>query len=322
MAKRKTKIAVLMGGPSSEHEVSLKTGENVLSYLNSDKFEGIKVRIGKNGKWMLGNRIFEPKTILQKVDIVFNALHGKFGEDGHVQSICEFYGKPYTGSGVLASALAMNKAKSRQLFKAVGLSTPKSILLKKGGEHQTTVNFFVNKVASCPVVAKPNNGGSSVGVSIVNESSSLSNALEVAFVFDDEALLEEYIPGMEVTASVVEGYRNKEYYVLPPTHILPAEIYGFFSYDAKYLPGASREVTPAPLPKKLTDKIKETALKAHMVLGCRGYSRTDMILKGETVYVLELNTLPGMTETSLLPQQARAAGITFPKLLDILLARA
>jgi D-alanine--D-alanine ligase len=317
--KKIKKVAVLMGGPSSEHEVSLNTGENVLKYLNVNKFEGIKVKINKNGKWTLKNKIVDPKTALEKIDIVFNALHGEFGEDGRVQALLEFYKKPYTGSGILSSALAINKAKSRQLFRSVGLSTPRSILIRKGEGYQTTLNFFITRITNFPVVVKPNSRGSSVGVSIVSERQHLIDAIDAAFGYDDEVLLEEYIQGMEITVSVLDGYKKKKYFALPPTHILPAEFYGFFSYDAKYLPGASREITPAPLTGDLMDRAQDAALKAHNILGCKGYSRTDMMIKDNIIYVLELNTLPGLTNTSLLPQQAQVAGLGFSKLLDLIL---
>ncbi len=317
--ENKIKVAVLVGGPSSEHEVSLKTGDNVLKNLNPDKYEGIKVRIGKDGKWMIGKRIFDPKIILSKADIVFNALHGEFGEDGTVQALLEFYKKPYTGSGILASALAINKARSRQLFKLAGLNSPRSILLKKREEYQTTLNFFINRITSFPVVVKPNSRGSSIGISIVGDQEYLDDAINAAFKYDDEVLLEEYIQGTEIAVSVLDKYRKKKHFALSPTHILPAEVYGFFSYDAKYLPGASREITPAPISHNLTTSAKEAALKAHVALGCQGYSRTDMIIKDKIIYVLELNTLPGLTDTSLLPQQAQSSGLSFSKLLDLLL---
>lgn len=319
MVRNKLKVAVLMGGPSSEYEISLKTGENVLKNLDPDKYNVTKVRIDKNGKWMIGNRIYDPKTILGKVDVAFNALHGEFGEDGIVQGLLEFYKTPYTGSDLLSSALAINKARSRQLFKLTGLNSPRSILLKKNGEYQTTVNFFINRITSFPIVVKPNGRGSSLGVSIIGDQEHLEDAIKAAFDFDDEVLLEEYIKGEEIAVSVLDGYRKKKHFALPPTHILPSEVFGFFSYDAKYLPGASREITPASLSRNLTNKVREAALKAHAALGCRGYSRTDMIVKDNIVYVLETNTLPGLTDTSLLPQQAEAAGLSFSKLLDLIL---
>ncbi len=316
---KKIKVAVLMGGPSSEHEISLKTGENVLINLDQEKYEGIKVKINKNGKWALGKRILDPKTILGRVDVVFNALHGEFGEDGQVQALLEFYKKPYTGSGLLASALAINKARSRQLFKLAGLSTPRSILLKRREEYQTTLNFFVTRITNFPVVVKPNSRGSSIGISIVGDQEHLEDAIKAAFDYDDEVLLEEYIQGIELTVSVLDGYRKKKHFSLSPTQIFPSEVYGFFSYDAKYLAGASREITPAPLSRKLMIKVREAALKTHTALGCKGYSRTDMLVKDNIVYVLELNTLPGLTDTSLLPQQAQASGLSFTKLLDVIL---
>lgn len=319
MADQRMKIAVLMGGPSSEHEVSLKTGENVIEALDKKKYDVVKVRIDKNGQWMSGRKRLEPKTVLNEIELVFNALHGEFGEDGKIQAILEFYKKPYTGSGILASALAMNKIKSRELFKFAGLNVPKSILIKKNEVYNTVLNFFTTKISNFPVVIKPNSRGSSVGISIVYDSSHLDEAINEAFKYDSEVIVEEFIKGDEITSSLLENYKREKYFVLPATQVIPAEMYGFFSYDAKYLPGATREITPAALNEELEEKVKEVTLKAHKALNCSGYSRTDMIIRENKIYVLELNSLPGMTETSLLPQQANAVGLTFTRLLDIII---
>lgn len=315
---KKLKIGVLMGGPSSEHEVSLATGQNILENLDKTKYEPVVVKISKASKWFLSGKPTSQGDALTGCDVVFNALHGTFGEDGKVQGILEHAGIKYTGSGIAGSAIAMDKFHSRELFKLAGLNTPKTLKLKKGENYMARVSFFVNKIVKLPVVIKPCSNGSSVGVQIVDDLSKLEKAVVAAFKLDKFVLVEEFIRGRELTCGVLENFGNESIAALPVTEIIPVKNHKFFNYEAKYKAGHSNEITPAPIDEVLTRKVQDIAIRAHQVLGCSGYSRTDMILKNGngTIYILETNTLPGLTKNSLLPKAAQTAGLTFSQLLD------
>lgn len=290
-----------MGGMSSEHEISLSTGENVIKYLDKKKYNVRPLVISKKGEWFVGGK----KTIdeaLKGIEVVFNALHGEYGEDGRIQGLLDCFGVKYTGSGVLASALGMDKVKSYELFKLHGFNVPK----------ETTVG---------KVVVKPSCLGSSVGISIVDNEKDLKKAINKAKQVCDEVIVEEYIDGIEVTCGVLDNFNGQKHFALPVTEIIPPDGH-FFDYQVKY-DGSTQEITPARISKSLTRKIQEQAIKAHQILGCRGYSRADFILKNnKTPYILEVNTLPGLTSESLLPKAAKAAGIEFSELLDIIIKNA
>ncbi len=312
------RVAVLMGGPSSEREVSLGTGKNVMENLDKAKYEPIAVKISKTGKWFLGGKLTSQSEALRGHDVVFNALHGTFGEDGKVQGILEHAGIKYTGSGIAGSAIAMDKFHSREIFKLAGLNTPRTMKLKRGENYMAHLKFFINKVVKLPVVVKPCSNGSSVGVQIIEDMTKLDKAVAEAFKMDKFVLIEEFIRGRELTCGVLENFNGQPVTALPVTEIIPVKNHKFFNYDAKYKTGHSNEITPAPLDDVLTKKAQDIAIRAHQVLGCGGYSRTDMILKNGngTIYVLETNTLPGLTNNSLLPKSAQAVGLTLGQLLD------
>lgn len=307
-----------MGGPSSEYDVSLATGENVFKNLDSRFFEPVKIKILRDGKVWMSGRWAKLEKAVKSVDLCFLATHGEFGEDGRLQAILESYGVPYTGSGVLASALAMNKAKSRQFFSVNGLKTPKTLIVKEGEYFQSQLKFFVNKLVKMPVVVKPCSRGSSVGVSVVRRRNMLNRAIQNGFKYDPEVLIEEYIPGREFTCGVVERKVNgaTEIAVLPVTEIIPNQEYKFFNYEAKYKTGASQEITPAEIPDHLAKEIKEAAVRAHTVLGCKDYSRSDFLVKKGKIHILELNTLPGLTENSLVPKAIKIAGWSIKRFLS------
>ncbi len=313
-----------MGGPSSEYEVSMATGQNVLDNLDKIKYEPVAIRISKENEWFVNGRKRTEAEAVRECNLVFNALHGKFGEDGQAQALLEYYGAKYTGSGIAASALAMDKLKSRELFKLSGLETPKTLKIRKGDNYQATLNVFVNKVVNFPVVVKPCSNGSSVGVRIAANKKQLEEAVKEAFRFDKKVLVEEFIAGTEVTCGVLENFNGQTETALPVSEIVPKHGHKFFDYNAKYKFGHSDEITPARLDEETTKNVQDAALKAHRILGCRTYSRTDMIIKkgakGQHIYVLETNTLPGLTTNSLLPKAALTAGLTFPQLLDIIIS--
>jgi len=312
MSEQGIRVVVLCGGVSPEHEVSLATGRTVASALDRATYDVQTVTIARDGHSMAW------LESVRAANIVFIALHGAGGEDGTIQGLLETMRIPYTGSGVLASALAMDKARSGQLLAANGLHVPRFSAIERSVpfsfSHENEKGFRAAADAvGFPCVVKPSNCGSSVGVSIVRLVSELDAAGERAFAHSDIALVQEYIAGREVTCAVLD---DGEPVALPPTEIVPKSA-TFFDYDAKYTPGASEEITPPRLPSEVIAEIQRTAVRAHGILDCSGVSRTDMIIADDgRLFVLETNTIPGMTETSLLPQAAAAAGIPFSALLD------
>ena len=310
---KKIRVGVLMGGPSAEHEVSLNSGAQVLKNLDRKKYWPIPVKISKAGKWFLDGQPAHYLDVLKKIDLAFLALHGEFGEDGTLQGLMDFHKVRYTGSGMAASALAMDKLKSRELFHLAGLVTPKSVLISPEGVHYDTIMYHSG--LKFPGMIKPRSRGSSVGMMPAKNKKELAVAIRLARKFDKDVLIEEYIRGTEVTCGVLEYFNGQKYFALPLTEIIPVK-QKFFDYKAKYTPGASQEITPARISAKETKIVQEASIKAHRLLGCAGYSRADFILQNGKAYLLEINTLPGMTSTSLLPQGAAAAGLTFSLLLD------
>ncbi|OGN29695.1 MAG: hypothetical protein A3A33_04350 [Candidatus Yanofskybacteria bacterium RIFCSPLOWO2_01_FULL_49_25] len=331
MAKKLT-VAVLMGGRSSEHEVSLKTGGEILKHLDKGKYNGIPIVLDKDEE-LIWEKIKTPSP-----DLVFIALHGKWGEDGTIQGLLELAGIPYTGSGVLASALAMDKIRSMDLFQFHGFSVPEYISFT---EHEfkdklSDITRAIEQSLGLPCVVKPSDGGSSVGVSIVQEMKDLPVALATAFEFGETVVIQQFIRGEEATCGVLDLPAQAGTSVgpqaLPPVHIVPlsqetaiiSSSMNFFSYEAKYMPGGSDEIVPSDFEPEVIAELEQIALKAHDILGCSGYSRTDMMIResdGE-IFVLETNTLPGLTEASLFPKESKAAGISFPQLLDIIIQNA
>ncbi len=312
MSEQRIKVAVLMGGPSSEHEVSLKTGQNVIKNLDSEKYEAEPIIIEKNGEWPVPINILKDKT-----DVAFIAMHGEYGEDGGVQSFLDSLPVFYTGSNALVSALGMNKFISSRHFEDYGLKTPNSILLSKW-EWRMNPNLAIKKIfwnLEKPWVIKPNRGGSSVGVKIVNNTEDLVVGLQNGFMSAKDIIIQNFIKGREVTCAVLDHGFERSAYPLMPTEIVPLKN-NFFDYVSKYDPKGSLEITPARFSEPWLQTIRRTAVHAHNVLGCRGMSSTDMILGDDgNLYVLEINTIPGLTEASLLPKSAAHQGISFPNLL-------
>lgn len=298
----KLRIALLLGGFSAEREISIKTGKMIAKNLDKKKYQVF---------------LFDPaKDLLKlvnslkkkKIDVVFPALHGTYGEDGTIQGMLELFKIPYVFSGVLASALAMDKDMAKNFFKKEKIPMPKHFIFTKNS------HISLKKI-KFPCVVKPLLQGSSVGVTIVTAPSQLKKALKYALEFGPKTMIEDFIEGREITAAVLGNSNPK---ALPLIEIKP-KVSHFFDYKAKYEVGGSEEICPAQINPVLTKKIQELAIKAHKVLGCRGVSRTDLILHSSQPFVLEINTIPGMTKTSLVPQAAAEAGIDFPELLDRLI---
>jgi len=301
----KKTIALIFGGISSEREVSLNSGKQVYEALDKDKYNILK---------------YDPKTDIPRlvtdadgIDCALIILHGPYGEDGTVQGLLDLLDIPYQGAGVLGSAVAMNKLLSKHLYERAGLTVPPYALVRRG--EPVDVDQIVTDLG-LPLVVKPVETGSSVGMSIVRADSSLAAAVEKALEFGATAMIEAYVTGTEITCGVLG---NQELEALPLIEIIPGENHEFFDYEAKYQPGATREICPAPIDARLTQKAQACAIAAHKALYCQGYSRTDMILKDDECFILETNTIPGMTATSLYPQSAQAAGISFGQLLDRLI---
>lgn len=297
---KKIKVTVLMGGKSAEHEVSLASGKEVLKHLSPQKYEAFQVLIDKQGQgWQT--------LVQQKPDVVFLALHGPFGEDGTIQGLLEFLGLPYTGSKVLASALGMDKILSRKIWQQAKIEVvPSFVLYENNPQHK-----FLKKWPY-PFVVKPYAQGSSVGVSVVHKKEELGKALNSAFSYGKKVVVEKYIRGMEITCGVIG---SKKPLALPLVEIIPK--HEFFDYACKYTPGMSEEIVPARIDKKTTRKIQQMAVKAYKILGCQGFARIDGFFgNNDKIYLSEVNTVPGLTANSLLPKEAKAAGISFPQLLD------
>ncbi len=315
-AKKKKKVAVLTGGPSPEHEVSLKTGQNVIANLNPEKYEVREIRISKTGEWPV-----EPAELKKDFHLAFIAMHGPYGEDGTVQRILDNVGLPYTGSSAMASALGMNKWLSLRLFQDAGLLIPLTVHFSRQTwlAEREGISKRIKSYLSKPWVIKPNASGSSLGVKIIREAGDLNSALEFAFRDFKEIIIQEFISGRELTCGVIDAGVPSSAFALPPTEIVPVGG-AFFDYKAKYEPAAAMEITPARLPDSFIQAVKRTALLAHKIIGCRGFSRSDFILnpKGR-LYILEINTIPGLTENSLLPKAANVMNISFPKLLEIII---
>lgn len=342
-------IWVLCGGPSTEFEVSVSSGRCVCQAINAVDRRITPVIVSRRGGWIISDRVLRDnenrnwladffgdtaagsfneaevslpaalqRMLDEKVDCVFLAFHGQYGEDGAIQGLLQTAGVPYIGSGILASALAFNKAASLDIFAEAGLAVAKNVLATRRDPYPAALSNL-----RFPVFTKPVSGGSSVGVSLVKTANALEAGILHALEHDERALIEEKIEGVEVSCGVVDFIEDGQVVsrAMPPTLISPTEA-EFFDYEAKYTPGKSTDITPAPLPPELIERLQATALLAHKALFCEGMSRTDMIVRPEADAVptmLETQTIPGLTPTSLIPQQCAAAGISFAQFIDILI---
>lgn len=296
------KIGVLMGGMSAEREVSLKSGAAVHKALLALGYDAVDIDVDRDIAQVLTR---------EWIDVAFICLHGRYGEDGTIQGLLELTGIPYTGSGVLASALAMHKVFAKLVFSGHDiLVAPYRVLRRSEKLDVASLGF------GFPLVVKPSQEGSSVGVSIVREDSELDQALELAFHYDAEILVEQYIKGREIQIGILQDQAIGAIEVVPKKE--------FYDFEAKYTAGMAEHICPVDLPQELYRTALETGLAAHRALGCNGYSRVDLLVtEAGECYVLEVNTLPGMTELSLLPELAqKEAGIGFEELVERILLTA
>lgn len=326
----RTRVGVLRGGPSREFEVSLNTGKEVINNLSEEKFDVGDVLIDRDGTWYVGGLPLEIEKIERKFDVLFNALHGTYGEDGGLQRVLDKISVPYTGSRKMGAALSANKLKSKEIYQRAGFKTPAFIEVQKVGDEivirrdGNTEKYYLMDLKPVsrdlfntfpqPSVLKPVFGGSSINVRVVWGADELERELRGIFEKENHILIEERILGKEITSGVVDRFRNEEIYMLPPVEIVPKS--SFFDYDSKYS-GESQEICPARLEANLKDEVKQRAKDAHRLLGLRHYSRSDFIVtKKGSVYALETNSLPGLTKESLLPKSLESVGFSLPDFLE------
>jgi D-alanine-D-alanine ligase len=302
--KKSLKIGVISGGISSEREISLLTGKNIYQSLLESGYNALFIDLMDD---------FYSK--LKEINLAFLAVHGRYGEDGTAQGLLELMKIPYTGSGVLASAIAINKVMSKKILIYENIPTPEYIELNSAsGEGLKEMVSVIEKKFDYPIIVKPNSEGSTIGVNIVQKKDQLKHAVKEAIKYDNKILVEEYIKGRELTVSII----GREPVALPIIEIKPKS--GFYDYKSKYTKNMTQYIVPAELDKKVANRVSEMALKCHRVLECSGISRVDFILDDTgNAYVFELNTMPGMTATSLVPKAAKAAGIDFALLVEIIL---
>lgn len=313
-----------MGGMSSEHEVSLKSGAGVLHALEGSCYEALPVTITRNGLWAFpGETPLEiyaaiPRLKELAIDCVFIALHGAFGEDGRIQALLDLLGLPYTGSGCAASALAMDKVRCKAVVEAEGIRVAPHIAFGRitWTEDRDAVLEKVADDLGYPCVLKPACQGSSVGVFIAQDEAALIQDVEKILDLDNCVLIEQYLTGVEVTCAVLDAEPGQQTRALPVTEIRPKSA-AFFDYEAKYTPGASLEVTPAEIDADQTEEVQAAAVHVHHLVGCKGWSRSDFIIDAEGPVWIEVNTVPGLTPTSLFPQACAADGISYEQMVGL-----
>jgi D-alanine-D-alanine ligase len=302
-------VAVLMGGFSAERDVSLVSGKACADALRQAGYRVQEIDVKRDLRHLLDSLM---PAHGEKPEVVFNALHGRFGEDGCVQGVLEIAGLPYTHSGVMASAIAMDKEMAKRVFESAGLRMPEGMIVHRSA-------FASGHPMKQPYVVKPIAEGSSVGVIIVREGANIAAPDMSGWAFGDQVMVERYIPGRELTVAVM-GDKPLAVTELRPTR-------GFYDYDAKYTDGITDHVVPAQISEAVTSEAKRVALEAHRLLGCRGVSRCDFRYDDsrpgiEGLYLLEINTQPGMTPLSLVPEQAKHSGISFPELVSWMVEQA
>lgn len=326
MVGAKPKVALLVGGTSPEREVSKMSGEGIYKALLSLQYQTVLVdpAYGTNqpsqAEFFFSAEDYSEisnsncvkainSELFDDVDVVFSALHGKWAEDGTMQSLLELRGLKYTGSKVLASALAMDKALSKTIFKSAGVNTAKWLVITDQNKNYENLCKQILSEIGLPCVIKSNDQGSTFGLTIVDKENKIEEALQLALKFSDKALVEEYIAGREITVAILEGKS------LPVLEIIPKD--GFYDYERKYTPGMCEYIVPTDIPDEVFKTIQEQALIAFNSLNCESYGRVDFRLKeNNEPFCLEVNTLPGMTSTSLVPKMAKAVGISFEEIIE------
>ena len=324
MSMQKKRIAVLMGGMSSEHDVSMASGAKVAESLDRAHYDVIPVPISRDGLWRFPDAdpvdIFDaiPQLKRLRVDCVFIALHGAFGEDGRLQGLLDLLDLPYTSSGCAASALAIDKLRSKAIARDAGIRVAKHIEINRPAweAQPDCVADTIRAEIGFPCVAKSPCQGSSVGMAICQDADAFRRDIPGVFAYGDTVMVEEYVAGTEVTCAVLDVDPTPGPRALPVTEIRPVTS-AFFDYHAKYTPGATNEITPAEIAPELAAQVQEFAVRAHKAIGCNIWSRSDMIIDASGPVWIEINTVPGLTPTSLYPQACAAVGIPYAEMLGI-----
>lgn len=326
MCTIKKRIAVLMGGISLEHEVSLLSGQGVIDALLVSGYEPIAICLQKDGLWRFSDdapiTVQEAISQLAQIDpaCIFIALHGPNGEDGRIQGLFDCLGFPYTGSGCAASALSMDKIRAKAIVNDFKVKTAHHLVISHEEwlcDYKSVVNR-VEEETGLPAVIKAPSQGSSFGMAIPHNNHDFIRNMNEIIGLENVVMVEQYIEGIEVTCSILDISTQDKPQALPVTEIRPATS-PYFDYFAKYTPGASQEITPASIGEHLTCTVQQAAIAAHTALGCSGWSRSDFIINDDGPVWLEVNTVPGLTKTSLFPQAANAAGISYDKLITLLI---
>lgn len=308
-------ILVVRGGPSEEHEVSMKTGAALLRSLENGTHTLRDVIISRGGQWILDGRIVDPEHIVVSADVVLLGLHGEYGEDGKIQQILERHAVSYTGSDSFSSAVAMHKGLTKERLAHANIKCAPHIVIRREDVRSVSdVVDGVTRMFSGPYVVKPAASGSSHGIAIAANSIELSLVLERALENYESIMIEKFIRGREATCGVIERFRGEDMYALPPIEIIPADTSDFFDYEAKYS-GASQEVCPGRFSESEKAEIVRMAKLVHEALNLSQYSRSDFIIADDGIYFLEVNTLPGLTETSLIPCALQAVGSSLSELV-------
>jgi D-alanine-D-alanine ligase len=313
------RVAVLRGGPSSEYEVSLKSGGAVLEVLRKLDYIHKDIIITKNGEWLESGIVRSPEKALEAVDVVFLALHGEYGEDGQVQRLLQRLNIPFNGSNAFTSAVAFNKELTKRTLKESGVLMPSHRRIDRQNLYNLDSDIdYIKDTMHSELFVKPTASGSSVGARHISEISSLKQTLQELLTQHESVLVEEFIRGKEATVGVIEELRDHDLYVLPAVEIIPPSGLPFFSAEVKYN-GATTEICPGRFSYDEKTKLAEAAAIVHRALHCTHYSRSDFIVRNGEVYFLEINTLPGLTNESLFPKAAAAIGLDFKDLIHHLI---
>lgn len=309
-----TIIGVLRGGPSREHDVSLKTGAAMLANLPEDRYIVRDIYIDRKGVWHDRGRVVQPERILRQVDVVLIGLHGEYGEDGKVQRLLEQFSVPYAGTDSFGSHLSMHKLMSKMRIKEAGLLVPDFEYVERPEDSESVVHRVIRKFSQ-PVIVKPVGWGSSVGISLVGGYAPVLSAVNQLLADGaSSVLIEEYVRGREATVGVIEDFRGEKLYSLPVVEIVPPPGASFFSEGVKYT-GETREICPGNFSRVISEELQRAAKVAHRALGSQHYSRSDFMVSPKGVYYLETNTLPGLTSESLMPKSLQSVGVAFSDFL-------
>ncbi len=312
----RTVVGVLRGGPSSEYEISLQSGASILESLDTEKYEPRDLFISRDGQWHSRGVGVSPERALAGVDVAFNVIHGGFGEDGRVQRVLDALSVPYTGADALTSALAYNKQNTKDIVTRAGVKVAHGLVVERESDLEAqALNLF--RSFPHPAIIKPLAGGSSVGMTIVENYHALEHGLAEAFKFGNKALIEEFIKGREATVGVIDDFRGEKAYALLPVEIIPPKKHKFFSYEAKYS-GESTELCPGNFTESEKQELERLAKLVHQEMGLSHYSRSDFIIGKRGIYFLEVNAAAacGMTKESLFPKALAAVGAKVSEFID------